>query len=150
MDLKTLNTKSDAETGAELHLRHPALGHPLYSGEGADGDGRLVDPSKPHERVCVIVRGAESEKAQAQARKAQSLRMKRKNISLDDAAEFGLKYACTLVIGFRGITDNGKPLEATDENKRLFFKQSDNLVQQVVEFAEESSNFYKGASTSST
>lgn len=60
MDFSKLETETGAETGAELHLRHPALGHFLYTGKGADENGKLTEAKLKPQKVCVMVRGTES------------------------------------------------------------------------------------------
>jgi hypothetical protein len=145
MDFTTLNTKNDAEAGAFLHLKHPVLGHKLYEGEGATKTGEWTDKTKSPDAVGVMVRGTESKSVQDRVKKLRKAKLKG-----DDAAEpdeeTGLSFVCSLVIGFKGLTKDGKPMEATDENKRAFFEQSDNLVEQVMTFAQERSNFFRGTS----
>lgn len=145
MDFNRLNTKAGAERGATLHLKHPALGHLLYSGDGTDADGRAIDRRKKPTPVTVTVLGVESSAVQARAKELQRRRMKRKD---DDDEEIGLEFVCSLVVAFSGLERDGKPMEATEENKRLFFEQSGDLVRQVLDFATESGNFFATASGS--
>jgi hypothetical protein len=143
MDLTRLDTKAGAETGAELHLKHPVHGHYLYAGEGCDEDGGWNGKGKP-EPVTVTVRGTESKTVRDRLKKLQRERMKRREA---DDEESGLEFVCSLVIAFSGLTLNGKPMEATPENKRRFFEQSDDLVEQVLDFAKDRANFFAGTST---
>lgn len=149
MDFSTLNTKTGANKGAFLHLKHPALGHKLYSGDGADDLGHRIDPETA-EAVGVFVIGLESEVARERARQIQKARMKGgADDDDDDADERGMDFVCGLVTAFTGIEDSdGNPLNASDEAKREFFRQSDNLIEQVMAFAQERSNFFKVASSS--
>ncbi len=138
MDISALNTKTGSQKGAFLHLRHPALGHLLYSGEGADALGRAVDMDKV-EKAGVTVFGAEAEYVQEQIARIQKL-----SDDGDKAAakQRGLDFVCTLVREFHGLTANGLPLGSSDKDKRTFFEQSDGLVEQVIEFARERRNFF--------
>jgi len=125
MDFATLDTKTPAEAGAFLHLRHPALGHLLYDGE------------KP---VGLMVRGTESKTAQDRLKAVQRDRMK------GDKEGDGLAFVCSLVIGFQGVERDGKAVDATDANVRWFFGLSDGFVEQVVTFASDRASFFKPAS----
>ena len=148
MDISALDTKGAAERGASLHLKHPALGHLLYSGEGADPrTGKLVDKDKPHEACCAVIRGIESTTVR-KAMRAQEKAALAGGDPTEELEEKGLEYVCLLVIDFTGLTDGGKPLKATDANKRKFFAQSDDLVLQVLDFAKERANFFNSGSTS--
>lgn len=138
MDFNKLNTVDGADKGAWLHLKHPALGHLLYTGEGADDDGRLVKKgqAKP---VRVFVQGMESEAVQNIVREYQ-----KKNLSSEsDKEEEGFVIGCALVTDFDGINKDGEPMTATKENKIAFFKQSGALVEQVTKFAANRANFYE-------
>jgi hypothetical protein len=159
MDLKSLNTKDAAEAGSELHFTHPAMGHPMYSGAGADPvTGELVNADKPNERITGIIRGMESKTVRDMlkaAAKAKLTNRNRKSNNPDhipteaevdqemaDAQKSGMDLACVLLADIRGLSLDGKPMESTTENKRMFFDQSDDLVSQVVRFAKDNANFF--------
>lgn len=161
MDFTQLDTKKAAERGAFLHLKHPALGHLLYATETPlePWNGVGEEP----EKIGVTVRGTESETVKGEARDLAKQRMlspvqraRNKNNSPDhipteaeidaqtaETEEAAMSFVCSLVLSFHGLTDKaGKPLEATDANKRAFFEQSDDLIAQVISFAQRSSNFF--------
>lgn len=138
MNFDKLNTVSGADKGAWLHLKHPALGHLLYTGEGADEDGRLKVKEKAS-KVRVYVQGMESEAVQNVVREAQKNQLKSEG---DEEAD-GFAIGCALVTEFEGIERDGEPLKATNENKTDFFKQSSSLITQVTQFASNRANFYK-------
>lgn len=140
MDFTSLNTKKGAAKGAFLHLKHPALGHKLYTGEGASGLGELVDADKA-DKVGVSVLGMESERVRNRAKEISRKRMKDGENEATD--EDGVIFVCSLVTEFHGIEKDGKPMAATEENKRAFFEQSDALVEQVLNFAQDRANFFK-------
>lgn len=140
MDLGSLNTKTAANAGAWLHLKHPAFGHKLYHGDGADDMGRLVDASKEHKPIRVRVLGSESQAVQEVNRAVEEARMHGETITPD---EHGMRLCCAMVTEFEGIERNGQPLAGSDEDgKRAFFLQSDSIVQQVLDFAKNSANFF--------
>lgn len=140
MDLTKLNTKAGAEKGADLHLRHPAMGHLVYTGKGVDeyGDWDGTGPATP---VCVTLRGTESRSVQDRIKALQKQKLK----NVDDE-ESGLDFVCSLVIGFKGLTLDGKPMEATPDNIRAFFMQSDSLVEQVLDFVKDKTHFFSKGS----
>lgn len=139
MDFTSLNTKKGAAKGAFLHLKHPALGHRLYTGEGASELGEAIDADKAT-KVGVSVLGMESERVRARAKEISRKRMK--NGEEDATDEDGIVFVCSLVTEFHGIMKDGKPMAATEENKRVFFEQSDALVEQVLNFAQDRANFF--------
>lgn len=146
MQITSLNTKTGAAKGAFLHLKHPALGHRMWTGEGADELGRLVDKEKAQKVGCTVI-GTESEQVREQARAMQKKKMKAKEDEEEDD-DTGLAFVCSLVTEFVGLEDSdGKPLKANEEGKRDFFGQSDGLVEQVLGFASDRGNFFSGGST---
>jgi len=145
MEFNKLETKTGAKKGAFLHLRHPGEGHLLYTGELADEWGSLVDDAKADDaqKVGVYVLGYESDKVRRKARAMRRERMKSQTMTDEQTDERGMAFVCSLVIGFEGIETDGKPLEASDGNKREFFSQSEGLIDQVLAFAKDRSNFFK-------
>lgn len=144
MDFTKLDTKTGATKGAFLHLRHPALGHRLYTGEGATEIGELADEEKATAVGCHVV-GLESEQVKARARRISAEKLKRKDAGKPDPEqvdEDALEFVCSLVTGFVGVERDGKPMDATDANKRAFFEMSNGLVEQVISFASDRANFF--------
>jgi hypothetical protein len=125
MDFATLDTKSAAEKGAFLHLRHPVYGHPLMDGETAVG---------------VTVRGTESKVVQDRLKSSAKARLD------GDADQSALDFVCALVIEFHGVERDGETLTADDA--AWFFGLSDSFVEQVIEFAKDRASFFKVASAS--
>lgn len=142
MDLKALNTKEPAETGAFLHLKHPVLGYPLYTGEGADETGYPNDEDKAKPVGC-WVRGFEAPSVQRVVRRVQARGMR----GAKETEQAGLDIAMSLIIRFENILLNGRELEATVEDKEAFLRQSDDLIAQVTEFAKDRRNFFGSASS---
>ena len=133
MDIGNLNSRAAQTEGAFLHLRHPATDLPLWDGEEVEGN-----------EVGVYVRGKEYPPAQRLARKMADRKFK--NYKEEEAA--GLAYASILISGFKNLSTEGRPLEATDDDKKLFLEMSDAFVDQVMEFAQERANFSMPASGS--
>jgi hypothetical protein len=136
MKITNLETKSGAAKGAFLHLSHPALGHKLYSGEGADPDTGELNEAAKAEKIGCHVLGTESERVRNRAKEIQKSKLK-------GDEETGMLFACSLVTGFTGLTGaDGKPLGTSEAEKRLFFEQSDSFVEQVITFAGDRANFF--------
>jgi hypothetical protein len=159
MDLTSLNTKDAAEDGAELHFTHPAMGHLMYSGEGADLiTGAIVDAEKPHVPIMGIVRGLESKTVRDMLKASAKSKLTSRNVKnnspthiptdaevereMSEAQKSGMDLACVLLADITGLTINGKPMEPTDANKRNFFGQSDDLITQVLDVAKDKSRFF--------
>jgi hypothetical protein len=141
MDFDKLNTKADAEAGALLHYTHPQLGHPLYTGEGSDEYGRLVDPSLEHIAVQALVRGTESDVVRAAVSRSGSNTLKG---VADDKEAYA--FAASLIIELFGVVRDGKPVKAAPADIRWFFGRSEDFALQTINFAKERSNFF-GASS---
>lgn len=146
MDLTNLDTKTSAAKGAWLHLRHPALGHPMYSGPGADErTGLLTDKTKDHQKVRVYVVGTDSPAVKAQAKAANASAMHASDPEADE--QRGLAFVCSLVEKVEGISTKDadgtpRPLTASKSDLESFFDQSDALVSQVLNFAQDRANFF--------
>lgn len=140
MDFNKINTKADAEAGSTLHFKHPQLGHALYTGEGADDHGRLVNKKLPHAPVTALVRGLESDRIRNYQRDTSTKRL----LDNDDEDRFGLAIA--LVIELNGVADGDRVLTASEADLRWFFGRSDYLAVQVVNHAQDRANFFKSAS----
>lgn len=143
MDFSTINAKADAEEGAILHFTHPQLGHPLYTGEGADKLGVLINADLPHEPVTALVRGMESASVRAEA-----IRMEKVRVKTGKNDEAGMNFLCSLIIEISGVMDGKRAITATPADLKWFFGRSDDLGKQVLTFAQEASNFFKDASHS--
>lgn len=126
MDFSKLETKTGAEKGAFLHLRHPASGELLY------------DTSvEPKSKIGLFVRGTESKTVQDRLKGLQ-----REQVKGADAEDSGLEFVSSLVIRFVGVERDGRLLSAIDEDLRFFFGLSDSFVEQVIDFAKARSNFF--------
>lgn len=141
MDFNAINTKADEERGAPLHLKHPQLKHPLYTGPGADSVGRWVHRDKPAEAVVLRVRGAESPTVRAALERQQKRAMK--GAASDEAdEERAIKGAISFVTEVSGVYDGKRKITASEEDLRWLFARSDDFILQVVNFATDKSNFF--------
>lgn len=129
MDFASFNTREGAEEGRFLHLRHLETGDLLWDGEG--------DARKP---VGIVLRGIES-KAVLEAINASQRRAAKGGEGDKDMAT-----AQAMVMEFRNIERDGKPLTTSAADLEWFFGLSSGLVRQVVEFASKPGNFLPPAS----
>lgn len=145
MEFSTLDTITGAEKGAFLHLKHPALGHKMYTGKGANPDGTKVDGAKDVQKVGVTVLGRDAETVKGMAEKLADLRGN-PDSDPEEVKKASKDFVCAMVVEFHGLTKDSKPMQPTNENKRVFFDQSDDLVEQVIRFAMNRANFWSAAS----
>jgi len=134
MDLSTLNTKKPAEDGAWLHLCYPYKTQLMYE-PGEDG--------KPDEtRPCrVKLRGMESETVQDVLQRLNKSKMSGRKQDERKAEADGLKFAAAMVIKFENLHNGVEPLTTSAEDIKWFFDQSGDFTQQVLEFAQDNTNF---------
>lgn len=146
MDFSTFDTKDAADNGAVLHFVHPILGHYLYDGEGADADGRLVDPAKDHRPVTATIRGYHAPTVQAAMKSRDRARMERQSEA--EIERTGRKLIDALIVRWDGVTRNGAPLECTAENKAWLTETNHAIFAQIDDFARDQANFFGSAARS--
>ncbi|MGR3574011.1 MAG: hypothetical protein ACU0CF_04650 [Sagittula sp.] len=145
MDFEKLDTKPIAEHGAEMHVSHPALGHLLYEGEGADPKtGRLIDKSKPHEKVTITVRGYHAPSVQSAAKRSQAKAMNK--LSEAESEKMGHDLIDALIVDWSNVSKAGEPLACTRANKIWLAEVNHDLFNQINEFAQDQANFFANAS----
>lgn len=139
MKISSLTLPDSAEDGVDLHLKHPARGHLLYTGEGADADGRLVKRGKA-QPVTVRVRSIDSEAVQ-EARRAD------RRETLRDPEMGGSPNAIdAMIVSWAGLEDeDGKAWPCTRANKLAFMTRQPAFDRQVTAFSQDQSNFFGAA-----
>lgn len=146
MDFSKINTRKDADAGSWMHLRHPQLGHLLYSGEGADADGRLTDVNAPHEACELLIRGMDSSYVRERVRKREARKLRNDGNAEEDA----LALAVDLVMDARGIWRSVDPparLKVDEEGIRWLYGLAEDFAVQAVQYARDSVNYFGAAST---
>jgi hypothetical protein len=123
MDFSTLNTRKAAAQGAFLHLLHPGTGKAMFTDAG--------------EAIGLTVIGTESDAVRNAVRQAQRNRVK-------DATEKGEDFLVSLVTGFHHIVRDGVTLDCTPENVRWILDLSDSFGEQILAFASDRANFFRG------
>lgn len=123
LDLAKTNFTEAAEAGYEFELKLP-------TGEETG--------------AFITIRGDQSKTVKAFARrkytemkqKEQAARRRGKDpeeITLEEAEELAIEAATIRVIGWKGITENGKPVEFNAENAARIFKEHPWIREQITE-----------------
>lgn len=144
MDLNRVSTKESAEEGEPLHLLHPVLGHEIYTGEGADADGRLIDRDKPHEPVELIVRGFHSASVQEVVKRQQ-----KKALRSESAQEkAGADLIDAVIVSWTNVVRGDETLPCTRANKVWLMELDPDFWAQVQRFGQDREVFFKPGSKS--
>lgn len=138
MDLTKFDTREAADEGRPMHLKHPIFGHPLYTGDGADDQGRLVNRRKGCEPILLHVRGFHSETVRSLIRKGQ------KDALTGDAEDKGDALIDALIVGWSdNVTDaDGQPRKCDKRNKVAVIRSNDEYEAQLLAFARDQANFF--------
>ncbi|MBY6135035.1 hypothetical protein KUV61_04295 [Nocardioides marinus] len=152
MDFNAFDSVSAAEKGAELHIRHPATGKPLFDNP--------KDPFADNGKPCiVIVKGAEAPSVREARRALQKARAqadgepkaaeadKDEDLSFDDLHERMVEALSCQVCGFKNIHRGDQPATTKDVewflNLNRFNAQSDekSFAEQLAEFSSKRANY---------
>lgn len=128
MDLAKLSPRQAAEPGAELHLKDPATGDPLYSGKTP---------------VTITVRGGDSEVVAEKRKEIERRRAKGEEIN---EAEAGAELLAAITIRWKGIgLRSTKALPCSPENAKKLYLDPDAewICGQVGPFSRNRRNFVK-------
>lgn len=131
-DLAKNNLAEVAEEGYEFELKMPGTG---------EGTG-----------VLIKVRGDQSKTVKAYARKKYSeFRLKEQqakrrgkeveDMTLEEAEDLAIESAIVRVIGWKNITENGKPVDFNQENATRVFKEHPWIREAVLEESAQILNF---------
>lgn len=139
MEFDKFNSRGAAEEGARLHLCHPVTGEPLNDPKGGP--------------CVVIVRGAESRKAQEAAARARNARAGKdeKPGSLEELHAQLVKAAKPLIMGFENLEVDGRPATAEDADAFLNLQMINgspdekSFAEQVLAFSTKRANYLGNA-----
>jgi hypothetical protein len=129
-DISKNNFSQDSETGFEFAVKTPW---------GEDTDFFI----KVRGEQSKIVRDYSKRKYNEYVMKEQAAKKRGKEYSLDleEAEESLIESAIVRIISWRGIADNGKPLEFTKENAEKVLKPNDYIQAQILEESKLALNF---------
>ena len=126
MELNQLTTVEAHETGAECQILSPV-------------DRKPTD-------VYIKVMGADS-RAWRDAKKKQMSKMiqlRSQDKTEIDYDAMDVDALISVTIDWRGITQDGKPFECNDKNKKQLYKNSPFIVEQLLAFLSKGENFING------
>lgn len=132
LDLKKTNYAETAEIGFEFEL--------LLPGDNTPSGAKIT------------VRGDQSKTVKAYARKKyaefkareQAMRRRGKGdeeMTLEEAEDLAIEAAVVRVIGWKGISEGGVPVEFTKENASRVFRDHPWIREQIMEVAQDILNF---------
>jgi hypothetical protein len=138
MDFNRFDSRTAADQGRDLHLRHPVTGEPLS------------DEGKP----CIaIVRGSEGREVQAEMAKLRAAKMEAEGedkaaTSVDGAHKALVEAARVLIVGFKNVNRGKSPAKVPEDvdwflNLQMATGRRNELsfAEQVAEFASKRANF---------
>lgn len=135
MDFTAFDSRTVADEGRPLHLRHPATGELLWD------DGGPADPENPDEgrsRPCIVyVLGTEGRIAQEAFREAAKLPKLGEDATQEDYHERLCVTARKLIVGFENVDRGDRPATAADTDWFLGLNISNPLRGKGRSFAEQ-------------
>lgn len=141
MDLSQLESINAAEEGAELELRSPVDGSPLFNDETG-------------EPWTIRVLGMDSSRYQDVRHKLANRRLQKRGrggikMTAQEIEAGDLELICEITLGWSGITLNKEPFEFTKPNVRQLYTNWPWIREQVEEFIADRANFLGESSKSS-
>ena len=130
MDFADLDLAKTADSGADMHVRHPVTEEPLTT------DG------KP---ITIRLLGADSAEFRNGVKAIANRSQSRKKPSLAEAERNAVELLARITTGWQGIVWNGEPLKFSRENAEMLYRERPWLREQADEFAGERANFFKTA-----
>ncbi|MFC3169221.1 hypothetical protein [Paracoccus fontiphilus] len=148
MDFTSFDSRSVADEGRPLHLRHPSTGELLWDDQGPhlDDDGAEV----PREKPCLVyVLGTEGRVAQEAFREAAKLPKLPDDATMQDYHDRLCVTARKLVVGFENVDRNTRAATMADVDWFLALNVSNpvargkgrSFAEQVLAFSNDRSAF---------
>ncbi len=132
LDLAKTNLADAADAGYEFEVKLPGTGDP--TGAFITVRGEMSKTVKAYARQKF--REFQLKEQQAKRRGKQSEEM-----TLEEAEELAVESAVVRVIGWKGITENGKEVPFTKENAERIFTEHSWIREQVMEESNQLLNF---------
>lgn len=133
MDFASLDLPAFSSKGADCHLQHPMTGELVYAKDGSPITIRMLGQDSPEFRAAVSS-GAERN-------------AKTRPGNVDAAEANSIELLAALVVSWKGIDWNEKPLECTPDNVRMFLKSFPPIRAQLDAFVANRANFFKTGAT---
>lgn len=134
-EITAVDVSEQHDAGADLHLRHPDTGKPLFDKDGKPVTIRLAGPDS--KRFQDAERWITDRQMQANKGKRNF------TLTADDIDEYEIERLARCTIAWSPMTQRGEPFACTPENARALYRSNLALRRQVKEFIEERGNFSK-------
>lgn len=128
MDFASIDLAANAERGADVHIEHPITEEPLF-----DADG------KP---ITITVLGQDSREFRS-AVSALAEKVSKGKQTLEKSEANAIELLARIVLRWHGIEWEGKPLECTRENVKMFLTKFPPIRRQIDAFVADRSHFTK-------
>lgn len=129
-DLVKHDFSAAAEQGHSFNPTYP-------NGETSDAKLTVIGDLSPavqnHNKASFLKMQAQEQKAKRQG--------KENPLSLDEAENYSVDSALVRLVGWEGITENGKPVEFTKDKAEQVLREHSWLREQIFKEAADASNF---------
>lgn len=133
MDLSKFDLTDTANTGAAMHVEHPATGEKLYT--------------ESDEPVTITLLGIDSDKMKARQHELTNAVLKKgfraKMPSAEKHDDERITTLALATVSWANIELDGKPLDCTSENARKLYARLPWLADQADAFIADRANFLK-------
>lgn len=121
MDIGKFETSEKSNAGADLTIRHPET--------GKDTD------------IVITLLGADSKAFRDASREARRDALKEQS---EDPREMTIRVVTACTVGWKGIEENGEPVEHSDDAAVDLYTRYPWLLAQCDRFINERANFFRG------
>jgi hypothetical protein len=130
MDFSTIDLAANAERGADIQLEHPVTEEPLFTDDGQPVTIRVLGQDSREFRAAVTALAEKANKGKQTLEKTEAM---------------AVDLLSRVVIRWNGIIWEGKPLDCTPENVRMFLTKFPPIRRQIDAFIADRANFTKPA-----
>lgn len=130
MDFSTIDLAANAERGADIHIEHPITEQPLFTDDGQPITIRVLGQDSREFRAAVAALADKAGKGKQTLEKTEAM---------------AIDLLSRVVMRWNGIMWEGKPLECTPENVRMFLTKFPPIRRQIDAFIADRANFTKPA-----
>lgn len=135
-DLNIFDTNTPAENGADLHLKHPITGKPVYADD------------KNKKPVTIKLKGTDSDEykkiIQRAVRDNQAKKQSQETPDFDEMKQVAAETYAKMSISWQNISVDGKALPFNYDNAVKLYLGYAEITKQVGDFMADRRNFIKG------
>jgi hypothetical protein len=130
MDFSTIDLAANAERGADVHIEHPVTEEPLFTEDGQPITIRVLGQDSREFRAAVTALADKASKGKQSVEKTEAA---------------AIELLSRIVVKWQGIMWEGKALDCTPENVRMFLTKFPPIRRQIDNFVADRANFTKPA-----